>query len=111
MGYGKEKYNKEDELRIVSCSNVVPIKRLDLVVKTLQHISDINIKWTHFGDGIMMNQIKKMSRTLPKNIKVDFRGNVKNSDLLAEISLLAFGFMHFYKKSISLAFYSQRLLL
>ena len=43
---------------------------------------DINIKWTHFGDGIMLNQIKEMSRTLPKNIKVDFRGNIKNSDLL-----------------------------
>lgn len=33
-------------------------------------------------DGIMMNQIKEMSRELPENIKIDFRGNVKNSDLL-----------------------------
>ena len=30
----------------------------------------------------MMNQIKEMSRELPENIKIDFRGNVKNSDLL-----------------------------
>ena len=51
-------------------------------METLQHILDINIKWTHFGDGIMMNQIKEMSRELPENIKIDFRGNVKNSDLL-----------------------------
>lgn len=82
LGCGQKKYNKEDELRIVSCSNVVPVKRLDLIVETLQHILDINIKWTHFGDGIMMNQIKEMSRELPENIKIDFRGNVKNSDLL-----------------------------
>lgn len=60
----EKKYNKEDELRIVSCSNVVPVKRLDLIVETLQHILDINIKWTHFGDGIMMNQIKEMSREI-----------------------------------------------
>ena len=37
--------------------------------------------------------------------------NYKHDFAAPEISLLAFGFMHFYKKSISLAFYSQRLLL
>ena len=36
---------------------------------------------------------------------------INEKGLGTEISLLAFGFMHFYKKSISLAFYSQRLLL
>lgn len=82
LGHGRENYKREKELKIVSCSNVVPIKRLDLIVKTLSGISDINIKWTHFGDGVMMNQIKKMSTELPENVKVDFKGNVKNSDLL-----------------------------
>ena len=69
-------------LRIVSCSNVVPVKRLDLIIKTLMNLKDVDIEWTHFGDGILMSQIKELATKLPNNISVEFKGNIKNSDLM-----------------------------
>ena len=48
-GYGVEQYKKGKVLRIVSCSNVVPVKRLDLIIKTLMNLKDVDIEWTHFG--------------------------------------------------------------
>lgn len=81
-GYGVEQYKKGKVLRIVSCSNVVPVKRLDLIIKTLMNLKDVDIEWTHFGDGILMSQIKELATKLPNNISVEFKGNIKNSDLM-----------------------------
>ena len=81
-GYGVEQYKKGKALRIVSCSNVVPVKRLDLIIKTLMNLKDVDIEWTHFGDGILMSQIKELAKKLPNNISVEFKGNIKNSDLM-----------------------------
>ena len=67
---------------MVSCSNVVPVKRLDLIIAALKEITNVRVIWTHFGDGILLNEIKKLAKQLPENIETDFRGNLKNSDLM-----------------------------
>lgn len=36
---------------IVSCSHVIPLKRVPLIVEGLARITDIRIRWTHFGTG------------------------------------------------------------
>ena len=36
---------------IVSCSNIIPLKRIELMIKSLSLINDIKINWIHFGEG------------------------------------------------------------
>lgn len=68
---------------MVSCSRVVDIKRIDLIVKALSKIDDLNIHWVHFGDGPLLEDIKHEAKlTLPKNVKCEFKGLIPNTDVL-----------------------------
>ena len=68
-------------LRIVSCSSVIPLKRISLIIDTLSEISGIIIKWTHFGDGSSMEEMKEYARqklSAKDNIEYRFVGNMPN---------------------------------
>ena len=47
--------DKNKPLKIVSCSWIRPVKRVDLIIKALEQCNT-SIEWTHFGDGILLNQ-------------------------------------------------------
>ena len=80
--HGIQVYKEKEYFHIISCSNVVSIKRLDLIIKALSRINLHKIKWTHFGDGDLMKDIVSQAINLPENIIVDFKGNIDNIDLL-----------------------------
>lgn len=70
---------------IVSCSNIIPLKRLDLIIDALSNIETCNIKWVHFGDGFFKNKIfelVKIKISHLSNIKVDFKGQISNEEIL-----------------------------
>ena len=74
---------KEDQLtfNIVSCSYLVKIKRVDLIIKGLNHLSkqklNKNIFWHHFGGGPLLYETKKMSFSLLSDkFKCKFHGNI-----------------------------------
>lgn len=70
--------------RIVSCSFLVPVKRVQLIVEALSSITDFDVEWTHFGGGPEEARLKEACRFLPSNIRVDFRGTVSNEEVLVE---------------------------
>lgn len=76
-------FPKKDEVfSIVSCSNVIPVKRVHLIVEALSKITDKEILWTHFGDGEKFENLKHLSaQILPKNIKAEFKGRIPNSKI------------------------------
>lgn len=84
LDYGPQIYRKGKCLRLVSCSNVVPVKRLDLLIESLSKIDTHEIERTHYGDGYEMKKIKDFSKKLNRNIKVIFKGRVSNNTLLQE---------------------------
>ncbi len=84
IDYGEQHYIKSDKLRLVSCSNVVPVKRLNLIIEALSLINSLEIEWTHYGDGPEMENIKSLSKKLSNNVKVNFKGNVSNQILMKE---------------------------
>lgn len=68
---------------IVSCSRVVDIKRVNLIVEALSKITDYHIRWVHFGDGPLLKQVKELAKEiLPDNIKPEFKGMVPNQEVL-----------------------------
>lgn len=75
-------YFKSEKYRIVSCSNVVPVKRIESIIESLMEITDRKVVWAHFGDGPLMNEIKEKAKELPPNIEVLFKGHVNNEELM-----------------------------
>jgi|WetSurMetagenome_2_1015567.scaffolds.fasta_scaffold02902_7 colanic acid/amylovoran biosynthesis glycosyltransferase len=79
--YGLNPYTNSDIIRIVSCSNLVAVKRVGLIAETLESIKR-RVEWIHFGDGPLRNQIEKLLIKLPENITIMFKGAVKHSELM-----------------------------
>lgn len=70
--------------KIVSCSNVIQVKRLDLIVKALS-LLNFDIEWTHYGDGPEMEHIKKLAEDVlseNKFVKFTFAGKIGNAELM-----------------------------
>lgn len=76
---------KNNTFRIVSCSVLIPLKRIDLIIKSLSELkNDMKINWIHFGEGPEMNQLKKQANNLLSpfhNIKYEFYGPISNPEL------------------------------
>lgn len=64
--------------RILSCSTIVPVKRVKLIAESLSHIKDYSIEWMHFGEGKLEADLKLKIESLGENIYVDLRGWIPN---------------------------------
>ena len=62
-------------IHIVSCSNIVSVKRLHLIVEILKHCQK-KIIWTHIGDGNLKNDILLRVKSLASNCTVKFTGQL-----------------------------------
>ena len=71
---GFSKPSIDGVFRIVSCSNLVPLKRVALLSKAIESIKEVKIEWTHFGDGPEKNAILK-------NASLKFKGRVSNKEV------------------------------
>jgi glycosyltransferase involved in cell wall biosynthesis len=72
-------------LHIVSCSSLVPVKRLDLIVEALSYL-DFSIFWTHIGDGPLRNDLEAAANKLTAkkpNIAISFLGQLTNQEVLS----------------------------
>lgn len=78
-------YSEEKVKRIVTCSNIVRIKRLDLLIDALSLIDKLCVEWIHIGDGPDRKQIEAYaSDKLNKadNITYNFFGGISKRDVL-----------------------------
>lgn len=74
-----------EEKTIVTCSNMIPLKRLDLMIDALSTIQDIKIHWIHFGDGPLREKTMDYAREKlgnMGNICFDFRGYTPNQEIM-----------------------------
>jgi glycosyltransferase involved in cell wall biosynthesis len=68
---------------IVSCSNLIPLKRVHLIIEALSLLSSDRIHWVHFGDGIEENKLKNLAnKKLFENISFEFKGRIENKEVL-----------------------------
>lgn len=78
---GMAPFKLRNNFTLVSCSNVIPLKRVELIVDILRNIK-LPVEWIHFGDGIQLETIKKLASSLPENIKAEFKGRITNQDIV-----------------------------
>ncbi|MFO7868864.1 MAG: glycosyltransferase [Bacteroidales bacterium] len=79
--------NKDfSHIRIVSCSNIIPVKRVDLIAQTLEKISPtISIEWIHFGTGNELDKVQAYCNTHlddKAHISYFFAGRKSNTDII-----------------------------
>jgi glycosyltransferase involved in cell wall biosynthesis len=80
-----EPNQKFRRFRLISCSNLIPIKRVELIVNALSHVEDLEVDWTHFGDGSESEAIKRKAEKQlgPKeNVEYHFPGRIPNWQVL-----------------------------
>jgi glycosyltransferase involved in cell wall biosynthesis len=68
-------------LRIASCANLVPLKRVHLLAEALALI-DRPVHWTHFGDGSERPRLEALIHALPGHVTVDLQGNRPNAEII-----------------------------
>ncbi|MEK5444536.1 glycosyltransferase [Fredinandcohnia sp. FSL W7-1320] len=77
----KATFSDDNILRIVTCSYMVPVKRLHLLLEALKLV-DFPVEWRHIGGGPLENELKEKAKSLPSNSKVRFLGNLSNTEVL-----------------------------
>jgi len=78
------KFSSDDTLRIVTCSSMIPVKRLDFLIYSLILLKNKNIKiyWTHIGDGYLRNKLRNIAeKELSDNIEYEFKGSLSNNEV------------------------------
>jgi colanic acid/amylovoran biosynthesis glycosyltransferase len=82
------KSSEDGIFRVVSCSMVISVKRIELLLLGLFELAkarpDKKIIWSHFGDGPLLSQVKGKAKVrIPDNMTCSFLGKVANSDVMS----------------------------
>lgn len=78
-------YQRGRQFCIVSCSNMVAVKRVDLIVHALSLITDVSIEWIHYGAGEQFEIIKDLAtKKLKHNVRISLKGRVQNQEILKD---------------------------
>lgn len=82
---GPAAWSTDGVARIVSCSNLVAVKRPDLLVDVVGALGDDGapVEWHHFGSGPLADGFEAQLRRLPPNITAVAHGQVANEVVLA----------------------------
>lgn len=75
----------QDVFRVISCSYISLVKRLDRIAAVLAHVAgktNKRIEWFHIGDGNERAEISSLIKaTFPENAKAEFIGNISNEEV------------------------------
>jgi len=87
LDHGKNTgFEDRKTLKIVSCSSVIAVKRVHLIIEAIIHITDINISWTHLGGGELLSNMQTHSHAMlthMPNVHYTWCGAISNKDVLA----------------------------
>lgn len=80
-----ESVSKSGRYTIVSCSNVIALKRIDIIIRALSLVrSEKELEWIHFGDGVLKGSLEQFAENMLQSSKIKYRfvGHVSNEELL-----------------------------
>lgn len=81
----KELKAEGQAFRIVSCSSVIPLKRINYIIDALQILQNEKIEWIHFGEGSDYESILQYAKECleeKENIYYEFKGFVPNEKIV-----------------------------
>lgn len=74
---GNNPVNVGDVFTMVSCSSIIPLKRVALIPQILSGVK-FKLNWIHFGDGTGTNELLNEIKKLPCNVTFELKGHVPN---------------------------------
>lgn len=75
----------DDIFRILTISNMVPLKRLDLLASALLNVK-AKVSWVHIGDGETAEKVKSIAAQLPSNVTAQFLGKMPNKEVITYLT-------------------------
>lgn len=79
---GMAKKSEDGVFRIVTCSGISAVKRLDVLAEALKmYKGDMPIEWTVFGDGPDKQKLENIVNKYDNDVKVNIIGKVANDDV------------------------------
>jgi len=80
-------FSDQQSIHLVSCSSVIPLKRVDKIYECVLSLSRLmakkNFRWTHIGDGPLFSELKELVKTNPcKNLSIDLKGRMGNNAII-----------------------------
>ena len=90
--YGVQNYQrKKNCFNIVSCSNLIPVKRVHLIADGVKLFAsrqpDVKVQWTHYGTGELREELlERAVNNSPQNFSVNFAGALPHEELLKRMS-------------------------
>lgn len=81
------KKKKEKIVRMVSCSNVIPLKRVSLIYRSISNFAnnhpEYQMEWIHIGDGPLFSEIKEIvTHNTTSNLTCTLKGSLNNEEIL-----------------------------
>ncbi len=82
LSKGLSPVHQGNALHIVSCSSLIPLKRVHLIAKALR-FTTLEINWTHIGDGVERNAIQIIIDNYADNelVKVKLLGKIPADEI------------------------------
>ena len=71
---------KNNEILICSCSSLIPLKRVEVMIKVIARLKLGLVHWVHFGDGPLRLELENLVDKY--EVSFEFQGNVSNEDIL-----------------------------
>ncbi|MFZ1689161.1 MAG: glycosyltransferase [Flavobacteriales bacterium] len=82
VDHGAGPWAATDVLRIVSCSNLVELKRVHLIAEALCRCN-VPVQWTHFGDGAERAKVEAVLRDAPAHVNAALVGSRPNVEVIS----------------------------
>lgn len=84
IDHGISNFKPDDVLHIVSCCHISPVKRVEILAQALSLLKDsgVKLRWTHFGGGDGLEELKHFASQSLNFMAFHFAGEVKNAELL-----------------------------
>lgn len=79
--HGLNPQNGDDVFKIVSCSNIVPVKRVRFLAEVIGRL-DFKVQWTHIGDGPLRAEVEAVIGKFPENVTGVLLGAMPNAEVL-----------------------------
>lgn len=83
-------------IRIISCSTIISLKRIDLILRSLDLLTDLRIEWTHIGgaivgdDTLFVNLQKAIYKKKNDNLCVNLLGSLPHNKVMEYYSKTPF---------------------
>lgn len=83
--YGLNELAENDSyFTIVSCSSVIALKRIHLIIEVLSHFKDENVRWVHMGGGELLSSMRQLAEDkLGEAVDYVFTGHLTHEQVIS----------------------------